>query len=92
MRDLSAKAKKWNLLANHFDRTFIRTMLCLKIGYLFEMEDTAIFTPVELIFNVEFRRNYNLCDQIEYGKVRTNFVKLDTITNQEPEITWGYLL
>ena len=67
-------------------------MLGLKIGSLFEMEYTSNCTPVDLIFNEESRGNYNLCDQIEYGKVRTNFVKLDTITNQEPEITWGYLL
>lgn len=90
--DLPANAKKWNLLANHIDRTLIRTMLGLKISSLFEMEYTASCTPVDLIFNGEFRGNYNLCDQIEYGKDRINLDKLDESTNQEPEITGGYLL
>ena len=67
-------------------------MLGLKIGSLFEMEYTSNCTPVDLIFNEESRGNYNLCDQIEYGKYRINLDKLDESTNQEPEITGGQLL
>ena len=89
--DLPAHAKKWNLMANYIDRTLIRTMLGLKISSLFEMEYTASCRPVDIIFNGEFRGNYNLCDQIEFGKDRINLDELNENTNQEPEITGGYL-
>ena len=80
------------LIKNGIYQLLIRTMLGLKIGSLFEMEYTSNCTPVDLIFNEESRGNYNLCDQIEYGKYRINLDKLDESTNQEPEITGGQLL
>ena len=90
--DLPAKAKKWNLMANYNDRTLLRTLLGLKISSLFELEFTASCTPVDIIFNGEFKGNYNLCDKIEFGKNRINLDELDETKNEEPEITGGYLL
>ena len=38
--DMPAKAKKWNLMANHSDKTLLRTLLAMKISTLFEMSYT----------------------------------------------------
>jgi len=56
-------------------------MLGLKICSLFEMEYTSSCAPVDLIFNGEFRGNYNPYDQIEYGKDRINFDKFGNFLN-----------
>ena len=38
--DMTANAKSWTLLANHFDKTLIRNLVGLKISTLFEMKYT----------------------------------------------------
>ena len=88
--DMSAKAKKWNLMANHSDKTLIRTLLAMKISTLFEMPYTPQCRPVDLMVNGEFKGNYNLCDKIEYNKNRMQLGELEEETEQEP-IDGGYL-
>ena len=88
--DMSAKAKKWNLMANHSDKTLIRTLLEMKISTLFEMPYTPQCRPVDLMVNGEFKGNYNLCDKIEYNKNRMQLGELEEETEQEP-IDGGYL-
>ena len=68
--DFPAKAKKWNLMANHSDKTLLRTLLAMKISSLFEMTFTPECRPVDVMVNGEFKGNYNLCDKIEYIKIK----------------------
>ena len=63
--DMPAKAKKWNLMANHSDKTLLRTLLAMKISTLFEMSNTPECRPVDVMVNGEFKGNYNLCDKVE---------------------------
>ena len=82
--DLPAKAKKWSLLANHSDKTLLRTLVAMKISTLFEMPFTPECRPVDLMVNGEFKGNYNLCDKIEYNKNRVDLGELDENVEQEP--------
>ena len=88
--DLPAKAKKWNLMANHCDKTLIRTLLAMKISSLFEMPYTPECRPVDLIVNGEYKGNFNLCDKIEYHKNRVELGELDEGVEEEP-VDGGYL-
>ena len=81
--DLSAKAKKWNLMANHSDKTLLRTLLAMKISILFEMPFTPECRPVDVMVNGEFKGNYNLCDKIELNKNRVQLGDDENI-EQEP--------
>ena len=63
--DMPAKAKKWNIMANHSDKTLLRTLLAMKISTLFEMSYTPECRPVDVMVNGEFKGNYNLCDKVE---------------------------
>ena len=82
--DLPAKAKKWSLLANHSDKTLLRTLVAMKISTLFEMPFTPECRPVDVMVNGEFKGNYNLCDKIEYNKNRVDLGELDENVEQEP--------
>ena len=62
---MPANAKKWNLLANHGDKTLLRTRLAFKISSLFEMKYTPACLPVDLMVNGEYKGNFDLCDQVE---------------------------
>ena len=88
--DLPAKAKKWSLLANHSDKTLLRTLVAMKISTLFEMPFTPECRPVDVMVNGEFKGNYNLCDKIEYSKNRVDLGELDENVEQEP-VDGGYL-
>ena len=88
--DMPAKAKKWNLMANHSDKTLLRTILAMQISKLFEMPFSPECRPVDVIINGEFKGNYNLCDKIEYNKNRIQLGDLEEETEQEP-VDGGYL-
>ena len=88
--DMPAKAKKWNLIANHSDKTLLRTLLAMKISTLFEMSYTPECRLVDVMVNGEFKGNYNLCDKIEYNKNRVELGELDKNIEQEP-VDGGYL-
>ena len=88
--DMPANAKKWNLMANHSDKTLLRTLLAMKISTLFEMPFTPECRPVDVIVNGEFKGNYNLCDKIEYNKNRIDLGELNEKDKQEP-VDGGYL-
>ena len=90
--DLPAKAKKWNLMANHSDRTLLRTLLGFKISSLFEIYYTPQCRSVDVMVNGDYKGNYNLCDNIEYNENRIKLDELNSETNSEPEISGGYLL
>ena len=88
--DMPAKAKKWNLMANHADKTLLRTLLAMKISTLFEMAFTPECRPVDVMVNGEFKGNFNLCDKIEYNKNRVQLGEYNENMEQEP-IDGGYL-
>ena len=89
---MPANAKKWNLLANHGDKTLLRTRLAFKISSLFEMKYTPACLPVDLMVNGEYKGNFDLCDQVEQGKGRVEIEKMSKKNINEPEVTGGYII
>ena len=89
---MPANAKKWNLLANHGDKTLLRNKLAFKISSLFEMKYTPACLPVDLMVNGEYKGNFDLCDQIEQGKGRVEIEKMSKKDINEPEVTGGYII
>ena len=84
--------KKWNLMANFFDRSLLRNSLAFKISELLEFEYTPRCVPVDLLLNGNFRGNYYICDHMDIGKNRINITKLEKTDIDEPNISGGYFM
>ena len=89
---MPSNAKKWNLLANHSDKTLLRNKLGFKISSLFEMKYTPACQPVDLMVNGEYKGSFDFCDQIEQGEGRVEIAKMTKKNINEPEITGGYII
>ena len=85
--------KRWNLLANAFDRTNIRNDVTLEIA---RRSDGMGWAPrgqfVELILNGEFVGTYYLCEHVKIAKDRINITEMSVDDITETTITGGYLL
>ncbi len=90
--DLPAKAKKWVLFANMYDKTLLRNRLGYKMSTIFGLKYTPACHHVDLIINGDFKGNYLLCDQIDVNKNRVDITKMDSSSTSEPEVTGGYLI
>ena len=92
MLNFKGKEKKWSLIANHFDRSFLRNALAFKISELIQLKYTPRCQPVDVILNGNYQGNYFVCDKIEVGKNRVNITEMEPTDISEPNITGGYLL
>ena len=90
--DLPAKAKKWVLFANMYDKTLLRNRIGYKMSTIFGLKYTPACNHVDVILNGDFKGNYLLCDQIEVNENRVDITKMDSTNTNEPEITGGYLI
>lgn len=89
---MPSKAKKWTLIANWGDKTILRNNVAFNISKLFEMDYTPAIRQVDVVFNGQYKGNYQLCDQIEVHKNRVELS--DTTSNTqllEPD-ECGYLI
>ena len=85
--------KRWNLMANFFDRTHLRNDICLEIAHRaknFGWSSHGKF--VELFMNGEFVGTYYLCEHTKVGSNRVNITKMSKEDNSGTAITGGYLL
>ena len=89
---LPAKAKKWVLFANMYDKTLLRNRIGYKMSTLFGLKYTPACNHVDVILNGDFKGNYLLCDQIEVAENRVDITKMDNSNTNEPEVTGGYLI
>lgn len=90
--NFKGKEKRWTLIANHFDRSFLRNALAYKISELMQFKFSPKCQPVDVILNGNYQGNYYICDKIEVGKNRVNVTKIEPTDISEPNITGGYLL
>lgn len=85
--------KRWNFLANYFDRSDIKNDISLKLAQESEGLD---WTPrgrfVELILNGIHLGNYYLCEHIKVAENRVNIWNQDEDDNTTWDETGGYLL
>jgi hypothetical protein len=90
--NFKGKEKRWTLIANHFDRSFLRNVLAFKISEIMQLKFTPRCSPVDVILNGNYQGNYYLCDKIEVGKNRVNITEIEPTDVTEPNISGGYLL
>lgn len=91
-----AKAKKWTLINNYGDKTLMRNLLAFELSRRMGLSYTPFGTPVDVVFNGEYKGCYQLCDQIEVGSGRVElakedgsfFIEVDAYADQEANIAW----
>lgn len=87
-----AKAKKWNLMARHGDKTLLRN----SVGSFIALEAGQPFAPgtrfVDLTIDGEYQGTYQLTDQIDIRKNRVNITEQPEVVTSATNITGGYLL
>ena len=89
---LPAKAKKWVLFANMYDKTLLRNRIGYEMSRIFGLKYTPACSHVGMIVNGDYKGNYLLCDQIDVNENRVDITKMDSSATNEPEITGGYLI
>lgn len=90
-------AKKWALLANHFDKSLLRTGVAMDIGAnLTNLAWTPKEVPVDFYLNGVYQGSYSLIERVG---VATNRVDIDPlednlggVNDSPPAVTGGYLL
>lgn len=87
-----ANGKKWNLMAQHGDKTLLRNAVASFIA----LEAGQPFAPgvkfVDLVLNGEYQGTYQLTDQIDIRKKRVNITEQPELIDASTNITGGYLL
>lgn len=87
-----AKAKKWNLMAQHGDKTLLRNAVASFIA----LEAGQPFAPgarfVDFTLNGKYCGTYQLTDQIDIRKHRVNITEQPEVVDEQTNITGGYLL
>ncbi|MBQ7835881.1 MAG: CotH kinase family protein [Clostridia bacterium] len=64
------KAKKWILLANYYDGTFVRNKVIFDLGKEIGMPYVVESVYVNLYINGEYKGIYQLCEKVELGSSR----------------------
>ena len=90
--DMPAKAKKWTLIPNMYDKTLMRNILGYQMSFIFGLKYSPSCRYIDLILNGDYRGNYLICDKIEVGEDRVDITKMDETCIKEPEISGGYLV
>ena len=91
------EAKKWALIANHYDRSLLRNTVAMKIAQGFDgLAFTPDSVPVDVYVNGSYQGEYTLMERVNIG---TNRVEIDELkdnqtglNNTAPNVTGGYLL
>lgn len=88
----NGNAKKWNLMADHGDKTLLRNALASFIA----LQTGQPFAPgakfVDLTLNGSYCGTYRLTDQIDIRKHRVNITEQPEAVTAFTDITGGYLL
>ena len=79
------KAKKWSLLANHSDKTFIRNTVAFDIADKVGIDFVSKSIAVDLFINGEYYGNYLLCESVEVGSTRVDISDLEGDTEDVNE-------
>lgn len=64
------KAKKWTLLANHFDPSNIRNIVAYELAERIGLPYSSLYKSVDLYINNEYLGNYLICESVEVGDNR----------------------
>lgn len=86
------KHKRWCLLSNWFDITFLRNVMAFEISRASGMQWAPSGEFVEFVLNGEHLGNYYLCEQIKIDKNRLNIIEMDSTDVSGDAVTGGYLM
>lgn len=84
------KSKKWQLLAEYCDKSFLRTAMMLELSKIANIRHTVSYDFVELYLNGEYNGLYILTEQVEKDKNRIDvkddgfIIEDDNYATQEP--------
>ena len=84
--------KHWALLADFFDRSFMRNRLTYRLGEALGLEYTPRLVPVELVINGDFQGLYYLSETVRVDDSRVAIDDLENYTAEDGDISGGYLL
>ena len=84
--------KHWALLANYYDNTLIRNRLTYYIGETMGMEYTPQLVPVDVVMNGNYLGSYFLSEIVRVDESRVDIDNLEDISEDDDNITGGYLL
>lgn len=71
------KAKKWSLLANHFDATLLRNSFAFDLAERFGLKYTPSYRMLDLYVNGEYQGNYQIIESVEIGETRVDITDLE---------------
>ena len=71
------KAKKWTLLANHYDRSLIRNIAAYELAQRIGLPYTCLYQPVDLYINGTYLGNYLVTESVEVGATRVDINDLE---------------
>jgi hypothetical protein len=87
------KSKKWALVSQDYDKSFMRNALAQYLGDKFtNMAWTPNSRPVDFYLNGKFMGNYMLVERVAIDTQRINIDELDGSVTTQPDITGGYVL
>lgn len=87
-----AKAKKWNLMADHGDKSLLRNAVASFIAKEAGQPFAPIAKYVDLTVNGQYQGTYRLTDQIDIRKKRVDITAQPDVVTSTTDITGGYLL
>jgi hypothetical protein len=90
-------SKKWALLANHYDKSLLRTGVAMDIGRgLTNLAWTPKQEPVDFYLNGVYQGSYSLIERVGVATNRVNIDPLEDnlggVNDSAPAVTGGYLL
>lgn len=71
------KAKKWSLLASHYDPSLIRNTVAFGLAEEIGLPSTSEVQAVDLYINGDYLGNYLVCESVEVGSERVDINDLD---------------
>lgn len=84
------KNKKWVLLANAADNSFLHNIVVFTIAEKAGLAYTTPYEPVDLYFDGEYRGHYLITEKVEVDKARINIDDLDSRIEEANEDTDAY--
>lgn len=87
-----ANGKKWNLMADHGDKTLLRNALASFIATQAGQPFAPVARFCDLTLNGSYCGTYRLTDQIDIRKKRVNITEQPEELTATTDITGGYLL
>ncbi len=84
--------RHWVLLANHTDKSLLRTQVAFELGWRLDMAWNPRAFQVELVLNGQPRGIYQLAEHIRIGANRVDITEIGPGDTDPVSITGGYLM